>query len=346
LQFTAESGGPLDRSAVTSSLRRVLVVLQYPDYLRLFGDAVEALRARGVDVVLAFDKPGKSEQAVTRAAAGGPIEWTTWAPGEWQVLLEELGCVLDYMRFMTPEFAGKRYLRRRMEKYLPERFSRLRSIDRLPKLAVTLAHGAVRLLESVTPEDAGHAELLRRVEPDAVIVSPVILRGRGSARQTQMVKTARRLGIPVAIAVGSWDHLSSKGLLRVRPDRLLVWNGAQRDEAACAQGVDAQDAVKCLALLVEELHVAVRAEDPAHRHLTKAVSAGGVELTRRELLVVVGIDDLVGPPEREAVGGDEDRDAVGTQDPRRLGERAFGVGHVLDRLNRDDRVEARVLEGQ
>jgi hypothetical protein len=221
-----------------TSRRRVLFVLQYPDYLRLFGDAVCALRARGVDVVLAFDKPGKNPESMTRALALAHVERTAWEPGEWQVLLEDLGCVVDYMRFMTPAFAGKQYLRRRMEKYLPERFSRLQQIRRLPGAVAKLAHRGARFLESLTPEDDAQTELLRRVQPDALIVSPVILRGRGSARQTQLVKTARRLGIPAAIAVGSWDHLSSKGLLRVRPDRLLVWNGVQRDEAIRYHGVD------------------------------------------------------------------------------------------------------------
>jgi hypothetical protein len=220
-------------------MRRVLVVLSYPDYLRLFGDALSALRAKGIELVLAFDKPGKNEEVLARAATLGPVEWTSWAPGEWRVLLEEAGCALDYMRFMTPEFARKQYLRRRMDKYLPPRFSRLRRMDRLPSAAVTLAHRAVRLLESATPEDDAHADLLRRVKPDAVIISPVILRGRSSAPQTQLVKTAKRRGIPVALAVGSWDHLSSKGLLRVQPDRLLVWNAVQRDEAMRYHGVSA-----------------------------------------------------------------------------------------------------------
>ncbi len=216
---------------MTADVRRVLVVLSYPDYLRLFGDAIAALRARGVEVVLAFDKPGKNEDAVARASELGRVEWTAWDPGEWRILLEELGCVVDYMRFMAPEFAGKRYLRQRMDKYLPARFARLRDIERLPALVVRLAHRAARLIEAATPEDTAHADMLRRVRPDAVIISPVILRGRSSAAQTQIVTTAKRLGIPVAIAVGSWDHLSSKGLLRVHPDRLLVWNAVQRDEA-------------------------------------------------------------------------------------------------------------------
>jgi hypothetical protein len=35
----------------------------------------------------------------------------------------------------------------------------------------------------------------------------------------------------VALAVGSWDHLSSKGLVKIVPDRVLVWNDVQRREA-------------------------------------------------------------------------------------------------------------------
>jgi hypothetical protein len=51
------------------------------------------------------------------------------------------------------------------------------------------------------------------------------------------VKAARCLRIPVALGVGSWDHLSSKGLIRVQPDRVLLWNDAQRDEAVRMHGV-------------------------------------------------------------------------------------------------------------
>ena len=34
------------------------------------------------------------------------------------------------------------------------------------------------------------------------------------------------------LGVGSWDHLTTKGLIHERPDRMIVWNEAQRVEAA------------------------------------------------------------------------------------------------------------------
>ena len=43
------------------------------------------------------------------------------------------------------------------------------------------------------------------------------------AVDNDVVKAARALGIPVLAAVSSWDTLTTKGGLLVRPDRLMVW---------------------------------------------------------------------------------------------------------------------------
>jgi hypothetical protein len=45
------------------------------------------------------------------------------------------------------------------------------------------------------------------------------------------VKSARRLGIPVACPVFSWDNLTTKGLIHEQPDRVFVWNDIQEREA-------------------------------------------------------------------------------------------------------------------
>ncbi len=41
------------------------------------------------------------------------------------------------------------------------------------------------------------------------------------------------------LCVWSWDHLSSKALIRVVPDKVMVWNTTQRDEAQRFHGVPA-----------------------------------------------------------------------------------------------------------
>ena len=43
--------------------------------------------------------------------------------------------------------------------------------------------------------------------------------------------------LPISVCVWSWDHLSSKAIIRDLPDRLFVWNGVQRQEATTMHGV-------------------------------------------------------------------------------------------------------------
>ena len=119
-----------------------------------------------------------------------------------------------------------------------------------------------------------------------------------------------------------------------------------RHQTPDSQRIPAQQAVERLALLVEELHVARGAEQTAHLHVRERPLAEAAQLVGRELDVVVGVDDLVGEPQREAVGSDEHRRAVRVQDAGGLRDRSLGVGHVLERLHRDDRGELVVAERQ
>jgi hypothetical protein len=48
---------------------------------------------------------------------------------------------------------------------------------------------------------------------------------------TETVKAAQHLAIPVAAAIGSWDHLTTKGLIKIVPDRIILWNELQAREA-------------------------------------------------------------------------------------------------------------------
>jgi hypothetical protein len=69
---------------------------------------------------------------------------------------------------------------------------------------------------------------LAGLAPDVVLVSPLV---NNASRQTEVVKAARALGIPSGALVASWDNLTTKGHLRTPPDRVVVWNEDQREEA-------------------------------------------------------------------------------------------------------------------
>ena len=214
---------------------RILFVMVEPGYLRMYATTVLALAGRGHEVLLAFDKPAKGERD-TDVLATGPdnLRVVGAVPphgGTWRQPLIDLGCTIDYIRFLSRR-EGTAYLRGRMDRYLPEQFQVLRQVGPWPDWLVRALFKLSRLVEQAVPVDPALIRYLEELAPQALVVSPLVLRGPGGAQQTQLVKAARSLGIPVALAVGSWDHLSSKGFIRVAPDLVVVWNDIQRREAA------------------------------------------------------------------------------------------------------------------
>jgi hypothetical protein len=94
-----------------------------------------------------------------------------------------------------------------------------------PFLRVALA------LERAVPSDRAVEHALAAHDPDAVVVTPLLGRSRRNRRQTDTVKAARRLGLPVGAGIASWDHLTTKGVIKAAPDAVFVWNEIQRRDA-------------------------------------------------------------------------------------------------------------------
>ncbi|MGH9203032.1 MAG: hypothetical protein ACRD2A_17540, partial [Vicinamibacterales bacterium] len=138
---------------------------------------------------------------------------------------------VDYVRYLEAPFKSAEYLRRRSEKTLPAAFNVLTRINRLPRFVVGAVIGVTRTIERLVRCDRDVERFLRAMSPNAVFVSPLVTLGPSSARQTEVVKAARALRMPIMVGVASWDHLTSKGLIRIAPDALAVWNQAQADEA-------------------------------------------------------------------------------------------------------------------
>jgi hypothetical protein len=69
---------------------------------------------------------------------------------------------------------------------------------------------------------------LRRQRPDVLLLASLTT---SRSAQLDHLKAARALGLPTGACIMSWDHLSSKALLHVPPDGVLVWNDIQRREA-------------------------------------------------------------------------------------------------------------------
>ena len=77
---------------------------------------------------------------------------------------------------------------------------------------------------------------MRGIDPDVLVISPLVT---DQSTQVDLIKAARRFGVRSALCVASWDHLTTKGLMRIQPDLVALWNHAQRREAIEFHGVEA-----------------------------------------------------------------------------------------------------------
>ncbi|MBM3777181.1 MAG: hypothetical protein FJW23_02935, partial [Acidimicrobiia bacterium] len=221
---------------------RILFLVRHYAYLRNFESAVLELTRRGHEVHVSADKWELlgGEQLVGRLAreSGGRLTygWTRGREaGAWAEMARRLRLALDCLRFVDPLYDATPHLRARARERAPRMLLRLM---RLPGLGGPV--GARRLerllrwLESAVPRSRRLDRFLREQRPDVVLITPLIELG---TPQLDHLVSARALGMRTVLAVGSWDHLSSKSRLRVLPDLVTVWNPVQQREAVDLHGV-------------------------------------------------------------------------------------------------------------
>src|SRR5581483_2788529 len=87
---------------------------------------------------------------------------------------------------------------------------------------------ATAALEEAVPSSPDVDRFVRELAPDVVVVTGTF---RHVSSEVEVLKSARRLGIPAGIFVTSWDNLTNKGSLKFVPERVFVWNEVQARDA-------------------------------------------------------------------------------------------------------------------
>jgi hypothetical protein len=228
---------------------KILFVLKQRNYLTTFSGVVAALASRGHAVRLAWPD---EDVSLPEELSSPCISVDLWEPkrgDEWGPVVGTVRRAADYLRYLEPNYAAAIKLRARAFEKLVHSLSKgervpdagwsemglgLSSEERDRLLTVT------RLMEQAIPSDAKHAAFIESDRPDVVLVSPLI--DLGSA-QTDVIKSAKALGIPSGMVLYSWDNLSTKGGLHVHPDRMFVWNELQRKEAETLHGYPIERAI-------------------------------------------------------------------------------------------------------
>jgi hypothetical protein len=214
---------------------KVLFAALHLAHFRNFESVVRELAARGHQVHLTGDEPetlGGQQLAERLASECRGVTWDL-LPGleqePWFDAARRMRTALDYVRVLEPRYPAK--LRLRNE----ERTARVvRWSARMPGIGPRMTLGALKRFERIMPPSDAMVQYLRERAPDVLVLASLTY---SRSQQLDLLKAARRLGIPAAAAIMSWDHLSSKALLHVVPDMVIVWNDVQKQEAAEMHGV-------------------------------------------------------------------------------------------------------------
>ena len=122
------------------------------------------------------------------------------------------------------------FYRNRWLKIFPTWLKFVASAPGFPILLKTKLFGSfLRSLENIAPADKNVVSQIKNLKPDGVL--SLIANMRYESPDMDYIKAARHLGVPVAFQVASWDNLTTKGLIHIRPDVLLAWNDVQVREA-------------------------------------------------------------------------------------------------------------------
>jgi hypothetical protein len=222
---------------------RILFVMRNHGYLRNYASTVRLLASRGHEVVIGSRGPERHMQVDTpsylsQLSREFPTVSVVDLPkrtDRWTSLAAAVRAVRNALRYRHPTFRHARALSERAEAHLARQAPRIaaRGLPRSWLVASFLSRCAATV-EAAIPTDPRIDEVVSSIAPDVIVVTPLV---DFVSYQVDYAKTAKRLGIPVSMAVASWDNLTNKGVVNVQPDQVIVWNQAQKREAVELHGV-------------------------------------------------------------------------------------------------------------
>lgn len=227
---------------------RILFAITHLGFLRNFESTLALLAERGHSVHLVTDRDSSGgivdgmpivERLRARFPDAFSVETVRASKNDrWYRLSTGIREGLNYLRYLSPAFADAPKLRERGRKQAP---AALVWLSELPvvrsRTGINALNGALRRIERSIPGRREVAAAFDRLRPDVLLVTPLLYFG---SRQVDYVRAARARGIRSVLAVGSWDHLTTKGIIHEVPDRIVVWNELQRTEAVELHGARAE----------------------------------------------------------------------------------------------------------
>jgi hypothetical protein len=216
-------------------------------FLRNFQSTIRLLAERGHELHLIAERTDAidGQKMVDSLRADHPSIAYEFVPSSrhrlWYALGTGVRAALDYWRYLDARWDHSPKLRRRAAEQAPPSAVALARMPVLgTRVGLAFLQRTFHAIDAVLPAPDEVSAVFRRIQPDVLLLTPLLY---FRSHQVDHVRCASQLGIASILGVGSWDHLTTKGLIHEVPDRVLVWNEAQREEAIALHGVPADRVV-------------------------------------------------------------------------------------------------------
>ena len=223
---------------------RVLFLVHNLGKTRHFEGVLKELTARGHSVTVTAahkrNKPLKLAGVFSDNPRIDVVPNPVRRVDDWEPFVRPLRQARDYVRFLDPSYANARKLAKRAWAYAPPGWPERLAANGALGRRRWLVKRTLELAESLVPSERYYELFIRSHTPDVILITPLIDFG---SYQTDYVKSAHRLGIPIAFLPFSWDNLTNRGLVRIAPDRVLVWNEHQKREAVAYHDIAPDDVI-------------------------------------------------------------------------------------------------------
>ena len=221
---------------------RILFAGLHQGYYRNLESVIEDLARRGHAIHLGHERPDSAigGQAIVDRLAGRYPTITHGRIPEREpglaFIASKVRLGYDYLRYLHPMYTAASGLRPRAEVRTPTGIVRLsRSRWLASRVTQRLLERCLDSIDRAVPASPAIERFLDEQRPDMVAITPLI--GLGASSQIDLLRSAQARGLRTAVLVWSWDHLSSKAVIRDVVDGLFVWNAAQKREAMEMHGV-------------------------------------------------------------------------------------------------------------
>jgi FkbM family methyltransferase len=223
---------------------KILFVLKQKKNVETFIAAIRTLIDRGHSVALAIQEWSDARDDEYRSDIPSDRFTVVRCPAhrqdQWAEVAWLLRSLRDCAHYQQPALKNAAKLQARTIHKLREELrlnvdndAAAGVLREVPPQQIRRLEAVFELAERQLPSDPLWDHFLRTQAPDVLLVSPLVHFG---AAQADVVTSAKALGIPVGMLLYSWDNLSTKGCLHRSPDRMFVWNEAQRREAKDLHG--------------------------------------------------------------------------------------------------------------